>query len=88
MSPVKDITELQSALEQNPGDRQAFEALEDELLQAQRWEDLVRLYRRQGELVDEIPEFWERCISRLDQLAAACEEPPERADVLIQIGVI
>ncbi len=82
----KDIQDLEKALASNPGNREAFEAVEERYYQSRRWQDLVKLYERQSVVQDELPKFWDRAVSRLEALSADLEELPERAEVLIQIG--
>lgn len=84
----KDIQELEQTLASNPQNVGAFEALEERLVQARRWEDLLRVYRSHANLQEKIPRYWDRALQSLERVSAEIEEVPDRAEVLIGIGQI
>jgi hypothetical protein len=84
----KDIRELEQTLASNPRDVNAFEALEERLLQTRRWQELLRLYLDRADLQEKISRYWDRALQNLEKLSAELEEVPDRAEVMVGIGQI
>ena len=88
-STTKEIQEWQQTLAADPHNRDAFDALEENLVLSKRWRELVRLFETQTVLSQELENYWPRLIDNLEQMILPqLEEVPERSNVMMQIGLV
>lgn len=88
-STTKEIQEWQQTLAADPHNRDAFDALEENLVLSKRWHELVRLFESQTVLASELENYWPRLIDNLEQIILPqLDEVPERSNVMMQIGLI
>jgi len=83
-----DIQTWHEQLAADPHNREAFDALVERYVVARKWQELLKLHENQTVLRDEIPDYWEGLVERLELMSPELEELPDRATVAMEIGKI